>query len=231
MSNIPVQIIVAAFATPDRAGQLMADLKAGRKEGLIGIVDAAVMVKDADGKLKVTDAKRRSTKGFITGGLIGGVIGLLAGPVGWAALGGGAIGALIGKLRGAPLKAEMTDIGSALTPNSSAIVAVIEHTWVSQVEAALAAEGARIVREEIKADIAAQLNAGGNVLYTAAAGDVAAGAARIAETQEGTQVSAIAASDSGVFIGDAVITDEEPVEEKPASDVAASASTDKPATN
>lgn len=104
MSNVPVQVIVAAFATPDRAGQLMADLKAGRKEGLIGIVDAAVVVKDADGKLKVTDAKRRSTKGFVTGGLIGGVIGLLAGPVGWAALGGGAIGALIGKLRGAPLR-------------------------------------------------------------------------------------------------------------------------------
>jgi uncharacterized membrane protein len=232
MSNIPVQVIVAAFATPDRAGQLMADLKAGRKEGLIGIVDAAVVVKDADGKLKVTDSKRRSTKGFITGGLIGGVIGLLAGPVGWAALGGGAIGALIGKLRGAPLKAEMTDIGSALTPNSSAIVAVIEHTWVSRVEAALAAEGARIVREEIKADIAAQLNAGGSVLYTAAAGDVAAGAARVADIREAAQVSAIAASDSGVFIGDAVITDEEPVEERPAdASVASSANTDASATH
>lgn len=227
MSNVPVQVIVAAFATPDRAGQLMADLKAGRKEGLIGIVDAAVVVKDADGKLKITDSKRRSTKGFVTGGVIGGVIGLLAGPVGWAALGGGAIGALIGKIRGAPLKAEMTDIGSALTPNSSAIVAVIEHTWVSKVEAALAAEGAKIVREEIKADIAKQLGEGGNVLYTAAAGPNAAGAARVAEGKDSTQVSAVAASDDGVFIGDAVITDE-PVDELSAD---APAGADKPATH
>lgn len=232
MSNVPVQVIVAAFATPDRAGQLMADLKAGRKEGLIGIVDAAVVVKDADGKLKITDSKRRSTKGFVTGGIVGGVIGLLAGPVGWAALGGGAIGALIGKIRGAPLKAEMTDIGSALTPNSSAIVAVIEHTWVSKVEAALAAEGAKIVREEIKADIAKQLGEGGNVLYTAVAGPNAAGAARVAEGKDSTQVSAVAASDDGVFVGDAVITDE-PVDELPAADKPAdtSAGADKPATS
>ncbi len=196
----------------------MADLKQGRKEGLIGIIDAAVVVKDGEGKIKVTDSKRRSTKGFITGGLIGGVVGLLAGPVGWAALGGGAIGALIGKIRGAPLKAEMTDIGSVLTPNSSAIVAVVEHTWVSRLEAALAAEGAQIVREEIKADIARQLSEGGNVLYSAAAGATAGGVARVAESDKETRVSGVIASDEGVFIGDAVITHEEPVEEKPAGD-------------
>jgi uncharacterized membrane protein len=221
MSDNPIQVIVAAFTSPTKAGEVMNDLKAGKKEGLVGIIDAAVVVKGADGKLKVTDSKRRSTKGFITGGIIGGVVGLLAGPVGWAALGGGAIGALIGKLRGAPLKAEMTDIGSALTNNSSAIVAVIEHVWVSKLEAALVAEGAQIVRDELKADIAKQLDEGGNVLYTAAAGSIAEGAARIVDGKDSTQVSAVGASDSGVFIGDAVITDEQP-EEKPAS-------TDKPA--
>lgn len=213
MSDNPIQVIVAAFNSPTKAGEVMNELKQGKKEGLIGIVDAAVVVKDADGKLKITDSKRRSTKGFVTGGVIGSVIGLLAGPVGWAALGGGAIGALIGKLRGAPLKAEMTDIGTALTNNSSAIVAIIEHTWVSKVEAALAAEGAKIVRDEIKADIAEQLGEGGNVLYTAVAGPNAAGAARVAEGKDSTQVSAVAASDDGVFIGDAVITDEEPTYE------------------
>jgi uncharacterized membrane protein len=221
MSDNPIQVIVAAFNSPTKAGEVMNDLKAGKKEGLVGIIDAAVVVKGADGKLKVTDSKRRSTKGFITGGIIGGVVGLLAGPVGWAALGGGAIGALLGKVRGAPLKAEMTDIGSALTNNSSAIVAVIEHTWVSKLEAAMAAEGAKIVRDEMKADIANQLSAGGNVLYTAAASATAAGVARLAEGKDSTQVSVIAANDDGVFIGDAVITDEEPAE--------APASTDKPA--
>ena len=211
MNDNPVQVIVAAFNDPDQAGWIMADLKQGKREGLVGIIDAAVVVKDAEGKIKITDSKRRSTKGFLTGGVIGGVLGLLAGPVGLVALGTGAVGALMGKMQGAPLKAEMADIGSALVPNSSAIVAIIEHTWVSQLEEALAAEGARIVQDALKADIAEQLNAGGNVLYTAGAGAVA----RIAETAEGTQVSGMIVGDDGVLIADAQFTNEQPDDEEP----------------
>lgn len=208
MNDAPVQIIVAAFNDPNRATEIMDELKQGKKEGLIGIVDAAVVVKDADGKLKVKDAKRRSTKGLITGGVVGGVLGLLAGPVGLLAIGGGAIGALAGKVSGSALKAEMKDIGEALTPNSSAIVAIIEHTWVTQMEEMLAAEGARVVMDSLKADIAEQLNAGGNVLYTAASGPNAAGVARVAESSDGVQVSGLIADADGVFIGDAQIAAE-----------------------
>jgi len=214
MPNSPVEFIVAAFNSPERAGQVMADLKQGKKEGLIGIVDAAVVVKDADGKLKITDSKRRGTRGFFTGGVLGGVLGLLiAPPVGAMAVSVGALGALIGRLRGLPLRAEMKDIGSSLTPNSSAIAAIIEHTWVPKLEAALAAEGARVVRDSIQADIAEQLNAGGSVLYTSGVGSTAAGAARVVEGKKGTQVSGIGAGESGVLVGDAQITDEEPVDE------------------
>lgn len=212
MNDAPVQLIVAAFNDPSRAGEIMADLKQGKKEGLIGIIDAAVVVKDGEGKLKVKDAKRRSTRGLITGGVVGGVLGLLAGPVGLLAIGGGAIGALAGKAAGSGLKSTMEEIGSALTPNSSAIVAVVEHKWVGVLESALAAEGARIAMDAIKEDIAAQLNAGGNVLYTAASGPEAAGVARVAESPAGAQVSGILVSDDGVFIGDAQFTDEEIVE-------------------
>jgi len=205
MQDGPIQVIVAAFNDPDQAGQLMAELKEGKREGLVGIIDAAVVVKDSEGKLKITDSKRRSTRGFLTGGVVGGVIGLLAGPVGLAALGAGAIGALMGKMRGAPLKAEMSDIGSALTPNSSAIVAVIEHTWVSALEEALEAEGARIVQEALKADIAEQLNAGGSVLYSAREGAVG----RIAESPEGMEVSSMVFGEDGILITEAQFTNEE----------------------
>lgn len=212
MNDNPVQVIVAAFNDPNRAAEIMDELKQGKKEGLIGIIDAAVVVKDAEGKLKVKDSKRRSRKGLITGGIVGGVLGLLAGPVGWLAVGGGAIGALAGKAAGSGLKATMEEIGSALTPGSSAIVAVVEHKWVGNLQAMLAAEGARIAMDAIKEDIAVQLNAGGNVLYTAASGPEAAGAMRAAESPEGVQVTGMAISGDGVFIGDAQFTDEEIVE-------------------
>lgn len=214
MSDNPVQIIVAAFNDPKKAGQLMSDIKEEKRQGLVGIIDAAVVVKDEKGKLKITDSKRRSTKGFVTGGVIGGVLGLLAGPVGLVALGTGAAGALLGKMEGAPLKAEMKNIGEALTPNSSAIVAIIEHTWVAEVEAAMAAEGARIVREALKEDIAAQLQADGNVLYTAIDSPQAVGVARVADTPEGVEVSGLLIDEEGVFIGDAQFIQEEPAEEE-----------------
>lgn len=209
----PVQVIVAAFSTPDGAGKVMDDLKQGRKAGLIGIVDAAVVVKDADGKLKVTDSKRRGVRGFVTGGVVGGLVGLLvAPPVAAVAATGGVIGALVGKLKGAPLKSEMQSIGSALTPNSSAIVAVIEHSWVSQLQAALLAEGAQLIQDAIKADIAEQLNTGGNVLYTVVGGDAGVGAARIVTASEGTQIDGVTVGENGTIVENAIMTNE-PVDE------------------
>jgi uncharacterized membrane protein len=212
MTDNPVQVIVAAFNTPDGAGKVMSDLKQGKKAGLISIQDAAVVVKDTNGKVKITDAKHRTAKGLITGGILGGLVGLLAAPsVAAVAAGGGAIGALIGKLKNAPLKAEMKEIGSALPPNTSAIVAAIEHNQEAQLEAletALADEAERVVRDSLKADIAEQLSAGGNVLYTAGGGSMASGVGRVAQTPEGTQVSGIIASEDGVFVEDAQITNE-----------------------
>lgn len=187
----------------------MNDLKQGKKAGLIGIQDAAVVVKNEKGKLKITDAKQRKAKGFVTGGLIGGVIGLIAAPPAAAvAAGGGLIGFLTGKLKGAALKSEMKELGSALTPNSSAIVAVIEHSWVSQLEEVMAAAGAQLIREAIKADIAEQLNAGGNVLYTAGDSALGSGAARVTATATEVQVSGIFMNEDGILIDEAIITTE-----------------------
>jgi uncharacterized membrane protein len=212
MSDSPLQIIVAAFNNPDGAGQVMDEIKQGKRDGLIGILDAAVVVKNAEGKLKITDAKRRSRKGLITGGVVGGLIGLvLAPPAAAVAVGGGAIGALVGKLRSAPLKAEMKDLGTALQPNTSAIIAVIEHTWVEKLESALAAAGAQLIREVIKADIAEQLEAGGNVLYTAGASSEAQGAARIVQTQDSVSLGGVALTNEGFFLeqADIVLTTED----------------------
>lgn len=215
MNETPSQVVVAAFSDPEAANRMMEELKQGKQAGLIGIRDAAVVVKDGEGKLNVTNSKTRSrrVKGFVTGGVVGGVIGLLAGPVGWAALGGGAVGALAGRLANLPMKRTMEHIGTSLTPNSSAIVAVVDHTWVSQLETALAIGGAVVAHEALMNDIATQLQDGGNVLYTASAGSLGAGAARIVENADGTRVSGVIGSEDSVFIGDTQFTDEQPEDE------------------
>jgi hypothetical protein len=49
MSDVPVQVIVAAFSMPDGAGKVIADLKPGTKDGQSGIIatDDGVFVGDA----------------------------------------------------------------------------------------------------------------------------------------------------------------------------------------
>jgi uncharacterized membrane protein len=200
-------------------------LKKAKKEWLIGIHDMAIVVKDANGKLKITNSKHRSTRGFITGGLVGGLIGLLAGPVGAVAAVGGALGALAGQIRGLPMKTELKDLGQSLVPNSSAIVAIIEHIWVGQMEAALAAEGAQVVRDTLKADIAAQLNKGGNVVYTVGATNSGTAATRTTDTKDKASAGAVVATDDGVYVEQATLTTE-PLPAAPAT-APAEASTEK----
>lgn len=206
MSDNPVQVVIAAFNSPDGAGEYMDAIKQGKREGLIGIIDAAVVVKNAEGKIKITDTKERRGKGFITGSVVGGLLGLIvAPPVAVVAAGGGIIGTLVGQLRSAPIRNEMKEIGAALTLNSSAIVAVIEHTWVSKLEAALAEAGAQVIRDSIQADIAAQLNAGRNVVYTAGAGADAGGAARLVTEEGAARMDSIVVDQEGIYIDTAVI--------------------------
>src|SRR5258706_15415018 len=93
MADVPVQVIVAAFNDLNGASQALKSLKEAKKERLIEIEDAAVLTKDSDGKVRIKEtADMRAGKGATIGAIAGGVVGLLAGPVGWAALGGGVIG-------------------------------------------------------------------------------------------------------------------------------------------
>src|SRR5258708_859139 len=85
MADIPVQVIVAAFNDLNGASQALKSLKEAKKERLIEIEDAAVLTKDADGKVKIKEtADMRAGKGATIGAIAGRVVCLLAGPVGGA---------------------------------------------------------------------------------------------------------------------------------------------------
>jgi uncharacterized membrane protein len=168
MADVPVQVIVAAFNDLNGASQALKSLKEAKKERLIEIEDAAVLTKDADGKVKIKEtADMRAGKGATIGAIAGGVVGLLAGPVGWAALGGGVIGGLAAKLHDGGFPDDrLRQLAEGLTPNSSALVAVIDHRWVADLERELARQGADVVTEGLRDDIAARLKEGGGIVYT-----------------------------------------------------------------
>jgi uncharacterized membrane protein len=176
------------------------ELKQARKDGVIRIQNAAVLRKDADGKLHVKDVyDMGGGKGAAIGGVLGGVLGLVAGPVGWAALAGALAGGAIAKHADGGLSdARLKKLGEGLTPGSSAIVAVVEHVWVGEVEAALAEAGVDYVTEALSEDIAAQLATGGQVSYTAVASDQGIATSRVATQGDEAQMGAVVASGEGV---------------------------------
>ncbi len=201
MSEVPVQLLIAAFNTPTAAEEVLDQLKTAKKEKLIGIQAARVLVKDEKGKVHTKDVGLTTGKGAVAGGVVGAVVGVLTGGVGLAL---GAAGALVGGLIGKSKKEGRFDsyrieqIADSLTPNSSAIIAVIEHKWVAELEAELEEAGADVMTAAIAADIAEQLAAGRDVAFSATATEESLTTGRIAVGADEVQVS------STTFTADAV---------------------------
>jgi uncharacterized membrane protein len=204
MTDVPVQLIVAAFQDENSASQALKALKQAHRDKLIKIENAAVLRKDQKGKLHIKEtADMGGGKGAALGGVAGAAIGLIAGP---ALLVPAAVGALVGglaaKLRDSGFSDErLKALGENLKPGSSAIVAVVEHVWVAEVEKAMAEAGADAVTAALGADIATQLEAGHQVAYTAISSEEGFSAARVAGGEDSVEGSKIVVDDSGVYGG------------------------------
>ena len=95
-------LIVLAFDTEDEATQVHEALVSAKKEGLLQIEDAAVVVKDADGKVH---AKNQVSRGTWMSTGVGGALGLLIGSIFFP------IGGLVLGLAGGALVGRMMDLG------------------------------------------------------------------------------------------------------------------------
>jgi uncharacterized membrane protein len=120
-------LIVLAFDTIDEAEQVHEALVKGKKEGLVTIEDAAVVVKDAEGKVHVKNQVSRTTWAA-TG--VGGALGLLIGsiffPIGGLVL-GLAGGALVGRLMDLGVDGKFVkDVGEQIKPGTSALFVLVK---------------------------------------------------------------------------------------------------------
>lgn len=118
-------LIVVSFRAPDEAGRALESLRSLQKAGQLRLDDTAVVVKDADGKVRVDDTVDR---GVIAGAVGGGVLGLLVGfmfPIVGLAI-GTAGGALVGKLADMGIDKKFIDeVTGSLNPGSSALFAIV----------------------------------------------------------------------------------------------------------
>ena len=149
-----LQAVVAAFKTRDGASAALEELKLGLDAS--ALKEAAVLVRDAANSLEIKESHHVG-KGALLGGVTGAVVGLITGPVGWVVV-GATIGALANKLRdtGFP-DARLKQIGQALTPGTSALIAIVRQDWAVEVEEHLRAAGADLTTEAMRSDVAVEL--------------------------------------------------------------------------
>src|SRR5262245_16022476 len=161
MSDNPIQVFIASFDNEYQARQALDDFKAMDREGSIDLIDAAVVVKNAEGKVHYEETADPSGKKWAKRGAIaGGLVGLIFPPsilVG-AAVGGGA-GGIWGKVRDKGFKDDdLKSVGEGMDPGTSAIIAVAEDHVIERLEKGI--EGYdRIARHTVSAEAAIAITA------------------------------------------------------------------------
>ena len=159
MTNNPVEVFIAAFDNEEQAGTALRDLRAMDSEGSIELIDAAVIVRRADGKVRFEETADPSGRKWAKRGAIaGGLVGLIFPPslLVTAAV-GAAGGGIWGKLRDKGLQdSDLEGIGQSLEPGNSAIIAIAEDRMIERLQRGM--EGYRqLVRHALSAEAAATI--------------------------------------------------------------------------
>ena len=204
-SESPLQLIVAAFQKEDAADAALNAIIQARKERRVKIHEAAVVRRDTGGKLHIHERGDLGPGvGAASGAALGVAVGLFGGPLG--ALLGGAAGAAIGGIAAKLIDTGIPDdrlrqIGAALQPGTSAIVAMIEHTWVSDIQDELQRAGGNLLAAAISEDVKNQLAAGRDVAYSAitTAGGTIAG--RVSAGEEGVTAQGLGTDGQNIVAG------------------------------
>lgn len=134
MSNL----IVITFDNMEEAGKVRESIRQIQREGLIGLDDSAVVVKDQHGKVHVKDQMDRGVKiGAVGGGLLGLLIGGLFFP--FAGLLLGILGGMgVGALADLGIqKSFVKEVSNAITPGTSALFLIVRDTDPTAALAAL----------------------------------------------------------------------------------------------
>ncbi|WP_406656459.1 DUF1269 domain-containing protein [Methanolobus sp. ZRKC2] len=206
-----VGLIVAGYVDEMGADHALDSLKDAKKHGNFDFDDAAVVRRDAKGKVHIKETGDMSTgKGAGIGLLIGGVVGLLGGPAG-VAVGAGA-GAVVGGLAahhdaGFDDKS-LEEIGDVLPPGTSSIAVTTSKDFVEKVREHAPESERLTAAKELAVEIHDNLASRKDVLMAMELNEDGMAAGKIVSSPEEVDVFGIAASEEGVVAGAGVATPE-----------------------
>jgi uncharacterized membrane protein len=153
MADEPLFLYIAAYDKESDAREDYDVLKELHSDGVVGSYDAALVTKDADGKVHVHKHEKPTQHGAWTGVGVGAVIGLLFPPaiIGTAIV-GGAAGGLAGHLWRGMSRGDIKDLGEALDAGEAALVVVGRSEVEKELDRELRRANRRI-KKQIKADV------------------------------------------------------------------------------
>jgi len=139
-----IDLVAVAFDAPEDASQALAFVEQRQKQGVLKILNAAVLVKDAAGNVTVKDTRDIDPKkGRRLGAVTGGLIGLVGGPVGVVV--GALAGAGAGSVAGAKIDFGFSEqflngLKQYLKPDTSGLIVLVEHEYFKQLSEVVAEE-------------------------------------------------------------------------------------------
>jgi uncharacterized membrane protein len=149
------EFAILVFDDESTAAEAFKELQQLQKDGIVKVIDAAVLVKDKGGKVSVKETENVDAKhGALFGAIEGGLIGLFGGAPG--VIMGTAAGAVTGGVAadlidlGFP-KEFLRDLQDSLQPGNSALVALVEPVWIDRVVNELEDLGGRLFRYTLEA--------------------------------------------------------------------------------
>ena len=153
-------LIAVGFKDEFTADAVILELQKLQQEHLIDLEDAAVVIRNKEGKVKIKQTQELTA----TGALSGGFWGLLFGFIFFNPLLGWAVGALAGAVSGALTDIGIDDnfirdVGSTITPGTSAIFVLVRQATADKVLEDLSKFEGTVLKTSLSKDDEAKLQA------------------------------------------------------------------------
>ncbi len=150
MADKPLFVFIGVYSSKEAAHGDYETLREAHAVGIVGTYDAAVIDKDAEGKVHVHKHEKPTQHGAWTGAAVGALCGILFPP---SIIGAGVVGAagggLIGHFWRGMSRSDMKDLGEALDEGEAAFV-VVGHARLDQAE--LFKNASRVLEKELDVD-------------------------------------------------------------------------------
>ena len=153
-------LIVGVFKDTSAAASAYEQLVGIERDSSLRIDGVVVATCDSEGKVHLGKVTEHSTKTGLKWGVVGGVaLGLLFPPTVLAgAIGGGAVGAAIGKVRNVAHRSGLADqLEGVMTPDTSGVIALVEDSAVVEIQQALS-QADQIVTRAVDKQVAAEID-------------------------------------------------------------------------